>query len=80
MTQAQFVLHRAADIEAVFLGHHHVEKNQVRLFFSYRFERFFAIARSEEFYAFVLELFQGLLDQGAQVWFVVNNQDLHSGH
>ena len=80
VAQAQLVLDRIAHVEAILLGHHHVKKNQVGLFFEDGFKRLFAIGRCKNIYAFVFELFQGLLDQGAQMWFVVDNEDFHRGH
>ena len=67
-----------ADVEAVFLGHHHVEKDQVRLLVADGFERLFAVGGGEQFDAIVFQLFERLLDQHAQMGFVVNNQNLHS--
>ncbi len=44
------------------------------------FERLFAVGRGEKLYAFVFEFLKGLLDQRAQMRFVVNNKDFHGVH
>ncbi len=77
VAHAHLVLDGVADVEAVLLGHHDVEEDEVRLFFADGFERLFAVARGEQFDAFVFELFQGLLDQRAQMGFVINDKNLH---
>ena len=63
-----------------FLRHHHVEKDQVRLFLADGFKRFFSVGRGKKFNAFVLQLFQALQDQRAQMGFIVDNQNLHRVH
>ena len=80
MTHAKLVLHGIADIEAVFLGHHDIEENQIRFLGANGFERFFSISRRQQFHAIIFELFQGLLDQRAEVRFVVNDEDFHRRH
>ncbi len=76
----KFILHGVANVEAVLLGHHDVEENQIRLFYANRFERLFTVRRGEKLDAFVFEFFQGLLDQRAQMRLVIDNKDFHSVH
>lgn len=65
VAQPQFSLHRIADIEAILLGHHHVEKDKIRLLFAYRLQRVFPIAGRQKVHAVVFEFFERLLYQRA---------------
>jgi len=69
-----------ADIESVLLGHHDIEHDDIGLVFTNGLESFFAIGGSEEFGAFVFEVFKGLLDQHSQVGFVIDYENLHCFH
>ncbi len=80
VSEAQLVLHGVADIEAVLLGHHDVEEDEVRLLLADCVERLFAVVRGEKVDTFVFQFFQCLLDKGAQMRFIVDDQYLHSFH
>src|SRR3546814_3969849 len=69
-------LHPLAHIETVDLRHHHVEYDQVGPLLLDAGDRFFAIGRGENFHAFVFQFFEALLDEAADMGFVVADQDL----
>jgi hypothetical protein len=80
VAKAKFVFDGVADVEAVLFGHHDVEEDEVGLLLADCFEGLFAVVRGEKVYTLVFELFQCLLDECAQMRFVVDNQYLHSFH
>jgi hypothetical protein len=67
------VLRALTDVEPADLRHHHVEKHQVRFRRFDRRDRLLAVRGGEEIDAFVLELLERLLDQHADVGFIVND-------
>jgi hypothetical protein len=80
VAESELVLNGITNIEAVELGHHDVEEHEVRFLFADGRQGIFAVACGEQLDAFVFEIFEGLLDQSAEMWFIVNNENFHKIH
>jgi hypothetical protein len=78
--QTHLIFYGITNIEAILLGHHYIEEDKVWFFPADRLERLLAIGGGEQVDPLVFEFLESLLDQRAQMWFVVNDKDLHSFH
>ena len=74
------ILYGMADIEPVLLGHHDIQHDEIRLVFTDRIQCFFPVGGGDKFRPFVFKILEGLLNQHAQMGFVIDYEYFHCIH